>query len=318
MRRLDHRSRTGGGRRRRRSRRRWNTGAGREGRALAHREIFARRHPASAAERSRRDSFEVTPRDPSTPLRYAQDDGDEISLRAAEEPFSRMPTGVGKMPALPARNANGAIRIHGAREHNLKNIDVAIPRDQMVVITGLSGSGKSTLAFDILFAEGQRRFLDSMSPYARQFVEQLEKPDVDLVEGVAAERRDRATRHARRRQIDRRHRDGSLSFSPAALRQNRHAILSRLRSAGRKTKRRRDRETGGDGGATRPAQGARAARQSAQRISHRCRALGGAAGVRHAFRRWPARSGRAISKTRAIQGAHHRRRGRRDRREAHL
>ncbi len=79
---------------------------------------------------------------------------------------------------------NGAIGIHGAREHNLKNIDVKIPRDQMVVITGLSGSGKSTLAFDILFAEGQRRFLDSMSPYARQFVEQLEKPDVDLVTGL--------------------------------------------------------------------------------------------------------------------------------------
>src|SRR5262249_1098485 len=80
--------------------------------------------------------------------------------------------------------ANGSIGIHGAREHNLKNIDVEIPRDQMVVITGLSGSGKSTLAFDILFAEGQRRFLDSMSPYARQFVEQLEKPDVDLVTGL--------------------------------------------------------------------------------------------------------------------------------------
>jgi excinuclease ABC subunit A len=123
----------------------------------------------SAVEGSRRESFKVT-RDPSTPLRYAEDDGHEISLRAAEEPFGPRP--------------NGAIQIHGAREHNLKNIDVAIPRDQMVVITGLSGSGKSTLAFDILFSEGQRRFLDSMSPYARQFVEQLEKPDVDLVEGL--------------------------------------------------------------------------------------------------------------------------------------
>src|SRR5213079_3308620 len=79
---------------------------------------------------------------------------------------------------------NGAIQVHGAREHNLKNIDVKIPRERMVVITGLSGSGKSTLAFDILFAEGQRRFLDSMSRYARQFVEQLEKPDVDLVSGL--------------------------------------------------------------------------------------------------------------------------------------
>ncbi|MDQ2866865.1 MAG: excinuclease ABC subunit UvrA, partial [Verrucomicrobiota bacterium] len=77
-----------------------------------------------------------------------------------------------------------AIAIHGAREHNLKNISVEIPRDQMVIITGLSGSGKSTLAFDILFSEGQRRFLDSLSPYARQFAEQMEKPDVDLVEGL--------------------------------------------------------------------------------------------------------------------------------------
>jgi len=132
----------------------------------------------SAVEGSRRQSFKVTQRDPSTPLRYAQDDGEKFALRVAEEPF-------GRMLALSRQNiANGAIQIHGAREHNLKNIDVAIPRDQMVVITGLSGSGKSTLAFDILFSEGQRRFLDSMSPYARQFVEQLEKPDVDLVEGL--------------------------------------------------------------------------------------------------------------------------------------
>ena len=87
-------------------------------------------------------------------------------------------------PRFKVNGTNGAIGIHGAREHNLKNIDVKIPRDQIVVITGLSGSGKSTLAFDILFAEGQRRFLDSMSPYARQFVEQLEKPDVDLVTGL--------------------------------------------------------------------------------------------------------------------------------------
>ena len=79
--------------------------------------------------------------------------------------------------------SNG-IEVRGAREHNLKNISLSIPRDQMVVVTGLSGSGKSTLAFDILFAEGQRRFLDSMSPYARQFVEQLEKPEVDLITGL--------------------------------------------------------------------------------------------------------------------------------------
>jgi len=85
---------------------------------------------------------------------------------------------------LPVASAEGRIDVHGAREHNLKNIDVSIPRDEMVVVTGLSGSGKSTLAFDLLFAEGQRRFLDSMSPYARQFVEQMEKPDVDAIEGL--------------------------------------------------------------------------------------------------------------------------------------
>lgn len=78
----------------------------------------------------------------------------------------------------------GSISLHGAREHNLKNIDLDLPRDQFVVITGLSGSGKSTLAFDIIFAEGQRRFLDSMSAYARQFVEQLERPDIDHITGL--------------------------------------------------------------------------------------------------------------------------------------
>src|SRR5688572_8921318 len=76
------------------------------------------------------------------------------------------------------------IGIFGAREHNLKNLTVSIPRDKFVVITGVSGSGKSTLAFDLLFAEGQRRFLDSMSAYARQFVEQMARPDVDLITGL--------------------------------------------------------------------------------------------------------------------------------------
>ncbi len=76
------------------------------------------------------------------------------------------------------------ITVRGAREHNLKNINIDLPRDELVVITGLSGSGKSSLAFDLLFAEGQRRFLDSMSPYARQFVEQMEKPEVDEISGL--------------------------------------------------------------------------------------------------------------------------------------
>jgi excinuclease ABC subunit A len=77
------------------------------------------------------------------------------------------------------------IIVRGAREHNLKNIDVEIPRDQLVVITGLSGSGKSSLAFDTIYAEGQRRYVESLSAYARQFLGQLEKPDVDQIEGLS-------------------------------------------------------------------------------------------------------------------------------------
>ena len=86
--------------------------------------------------------------------------------------------------AIKRRKADPEIAIHGLRHHNLKNIEVHIPHNEFVVISGLSGSGKSTLAFDVIFAEGQRRFLDSMSPYARQFASQLEKPDLDLITGL--------------------------------------------------------------------------------------------------------------------------------------
>ena len=81
--------------------------------------------------------------------------------------------------------AHDWIAVRGARVHNLKNIDVDIPRDQLVVITGLSGSGKSSLAFDTIYAEGQRRYVESLSSYARQFLEQMEKPDVDLIDGLS-------------------------------------------------------------------------------------------------------------------------------------
>ena len=77
------------------------------------------------------------------------------------------------------------IIIRGAREHNLKNIDAEIPRDSLTVITGLSGSGKSSLAFDTIYAEGQRRYVESLSAYARQFLELMQKPDIDSIEGLS-------------------------------------------------------------------------------------------------------------------------------------
>ena len=77
------------------------------------------------------------------------------------------------------------IVIRGAREHNLKDVSLEIPRDKLVVITGLSGSGKSSLAFDTIFAEGQRRYVESLSSYARMFLGQMDKPDVDSIEGLS-------------------------------------------------------------------------------------------------------------------------------------
>ena len=77
----------------------------------------------------------------------------------------------------------GCINIGGARTHNLRDIDLSLPRNQLIVITGLSGSGKSSLAFDTIYAEGQRRYVESLSAYARQFLSMLEKPDVDHIDG---------------------------------------------------------------------------------------------------------------------------------------
>ena len=81
--------------------------------------------------------------------------------------------------------AKDKIVIQGARENNLKNINLEIPRDKMVVMTGLSGSGKSSLAFDTIYAEGQRRYVESLSAYARQFLGQMDKPEVDYIEGLS-------------------------------------------------------------------------------------------------------------------------------------
>ena len=86
---------------------------------------------------------------------------------------------------MNSRRITKNILVKGAREHNLKNIDVEIPRNKLVVVTGVSGSGKSSLAFDTIYAEGQRRYVESLSAYARQFLGRMDKPDVDYIEGLS-------------------------------------------------------------------------------------------------------------------------------------
>jgi len=96
--------------------------------------------------------------------------------------------------------SNDSIVVRGARVHNLKNVDVEIPHNMLTVVTGVSGSGKSSLAFDTIYAEGQRRYVESLSSYARQFLERIEKPDVDLIDGIApaiAIRQKNSTRNPR-------------------------------------------------------------------------------------------------------------------------
>ena len=120
-----------------------------------------------------------------------------------------------------------AIRVRGARVHNLKGVDVDLPRDRLVVLTGVSGSGKSSLAFDTLYAEGQRRYIESLSGYARQFLDQLERPDVDLIEGLppTVSIDQRAGRGEPEEHGGDRHRDPRLP--PPALRPDGHPRTAR-------------------------------------------------------------------------------------------
>src|SRR5881398_3285108 len=101
---------------------------------------------------------------------------------------------------MASTEARGQIAVRGARTHNLKNVDVTLPPRSLIVMTGVSGSGKSSLAFDTIYAEGQRRYVESLSAYARQFLERMEKPDVDEISGIApavAIRQKNSTRNPR-------------------------------------------------------------------------------------------------------------------------
>ena len=121
--------------------------------------------------------------------------------------------------------------VHGAREHNLKDITVRLPRNRLVCITGLSGSGKSSLAFDTIYAEGQRRYVESLSAYARQFLQMMEKPDVDSIDGLVARDLDRPEDDVAQPALDRRHRHRDLRLPAPALRARRPPALPGLRPA---------------------------------------------------------------------------------------
>ena len=123
------------------------------------------------------------------------------------------------------------IRIQGARVHNLKNISLSIPHEKLTVITGVSGSGKSSLAFDTIYAEGQRRYVESLSAYARQFLERMEKPDVDDIDGIAPADRHPAEEHHAQSALDGGHFDGVLRLSAPAVRARGPDVLPQLRHA---------------------------------------------------------------------------------------
>ena len=137
------------------------------------------------------------------------------------------------------------ISVRGAREHNLKNVDLMIPRDQLVVFTGLSGSGKSSLAFDTIYAEGQRRYVESLSAYARQFLEMMQKPDVDQIDGLSPAISIEQKTTSRNPALDGRHRHRDLRLHAPALGAGRHPLFAGHRPAHREP----DREPDGRPGA---------------------------------------------------------------------
>ncbi len=129
------------------------------------------------------------------------------------------------------------IEVRGAEEHNLEDIDVTIPREAFTVVTGLSGSGKSSLAFETIYAEGQRRYIESLSAYARNFLGQMDKPQVETVEGLSPAISIDQKKRREQPALDGRDRHGIARLSPSSLRPCRHPPLSRVWPRSRRAKR---------------------------------------------------------------------------------
>ena len=130
-------------------------------------------------------------------------------------------------------HAKRLIQVRGAREHNLRGVDVDIPRERLVVVTGVSGSGKSSLAFDTIYAEGQRRYVESLSAYARQFLETMRKPDVDRIEGLSPAISIRTEDHVAQPAVHRGDRHRGLRLPQVALRSGGYGLLPRHGAADR-------------------------------------------------------------------------------------
>ncbi len=192
----------------------------------------------------------VEPRRPGVPVHRGEHPFDRPARRVSWEQC--------RTPAAPT------ITIRGAREHNLKNVDLELPREQLIVFTGLSGSGKSSLAFDTIYAEGQRRYVESLSAYARQFLGQMDKPDVDFIEGLSpaisidqksASRNPRST-------VGHDHRDLRLPAAP--LRAHRRPALPELRAGDHAPDAATDRRPGARAARRHPVPGAGARRPRPQ------------------------------------------------------
>jgi len=132
------------------------------------------------------------------------------------------------MAAKDTKRKTRTIDLRGVKVHNLKNLDVSIPLGKLTVITGLSGSGKSSLAFDTLYAEGQRRYVESLSAYARQFLGRMQKPDVDMIADIPPGHRHRTEGEHLQSPFDGGHCHGDLRLSQAVVRKNRTNVLSRI------------------------------------------------------------------------------------------